>query len=430
MEPSDSKVSVESGIRARVLTVASGTVLAHVITMAASPLLTRLYSPSDFGAFQIFVAASTVVGSILALRFEVAIPLAGSDRSAFDLLALALGLLFVGAANLTFVVLLVWVLFRGASQRVQDFGPVLLLMPLGAFNFGLAQILNYWAARSDEYKSLASSRVVQTSVQAVSQTAVAGLRALGLVAGDVFGRLCGSVYLLRRFSSDVEYAIRSASRSSIRKCASEFRRFPLLTAPSALVSVSGLNAPILLIPALYSAEVAGWFALSNRIASVPLVLLGQAMAPVFYGEGAKLARSDLLGFHRLYRSTVRRLALAGAIPILLGSWFAPSVFSLVFGDAWTEAGTILRVLGALYFVQFVSSPLSQTLLIVDRQDWLLYWDLLRLAGVIASILVPAVAFDQGYLVTILSYSLFMAAMFLAMIGLNDRAIRSAVEADA
>ena len=51
--------------------VASGTAAAQVINLAAYPILTRLYSPTDFGIFALFVTVASVIGIIAAGRFDL-----------------------------------------------------------------------------------------------------------------------------------------------------------------------------------------------------------------------------------------------------------------------------------------------------------------------------------------------------------------------
>ncbi len=51
-------------------------------------------------------------------------------------------------------------------------------------------------------------------------------------------------------------------------------------------------------------------------------------------------------------------------PILFAG---PTLFALVFGEAWRAAGEIVQLLVPLYLVRFVVTPVSQTLNILGRQ---------------------------------------------------------------
>ncbi|MCI0564861.1 MAG: hypothetical protein MN733_40865, partial [Nitrososphaera sp.] len=58
------------------------------IVLAASPLLTRLYSPEDFGVFAVFGVFIGLLGGLSCMRYEHALPLARGEVEAANILAL------------------------------------------------------------------------------------------------------------------------------------------------------------------------------------------------------------------------------------------------------------------------------------------------------------------------------------------------------
>jgi O-antigen/teichoic acid export membrane protein len=63
------------GFRQKVLQVAGGTALTQGLLVAASPLLTRLYSPEDFGVLAVYMSLVVFVVIGATLRYECALPL-------------------------------------------------------------------------------------------------------------------------------------------------------------------------------------------------------------------------------------------------------------------------------------------------------------------------------------------------------------------
>ncbi|NLL67479.1 MAG: lipopolysaccharide biosynthesis protein, partial [Clostridiaceae bacterium] len=63
-----------------VLTVASGTVIAQVIAVLVSPIITRMYTPADMGVLASFTAIVAILGVIAAGRYELAIVLPETDK--------------------------------------------------------------------------------------------------------------------------------------------------------------------------------------------------------------------------------------------------------------------------------------------------------------------------------------------------------------
>ncbi len=63
-----------------VLTLMTGTTIAQAIPIAISPILTRIYTPEDFGMLALFIAITAIFGSIANGRYELATMLPKKDR--------------------------------------------------------------------------------------------------------------------------------------------------------------------------------------------------------------------------------------------------------------------------------------------------------------------------------------------------------------
>ena len=56
-----------------VFTLMVGSTLAQAIPIAITPILTRLYTPEDFGVLALFIAITSILGSVVNGRYEQAI---------------------------------------------------------------------------------------------------------------------------------------------------------------------------------------------------------------------------------------------------------------------------------------------------------------------------------------------------------------------
>ena len=77
-------------LRRAVVVLMTGSAFGQLLVLAASPLLTRLYTPEDFGVLGVFTALLMIFGIAVSLRYELAIPLAEDDARMVNLLALSL----------------------------------------------------------------------------------------------------------------------------------------------------------------------------------------------------------------------------------------------------------------------------------------------------------------------------------------------------
>lgn len=417
----------ESHFVRSVAVLAGGTAAGQAIVVLSSPILTRLYTPEDFGVLAVYVSILSILVVVASLRYELAIPLPKHDDIAANLLVFSLAIVF-GVGMLSGVV--VW-LFGDqlvSWTNAPAMKPYLWLLPLSLVGAGTYQVLNYWAIRRRAFFHVARTRLYQGVAQVFTQVLL-GLTKFGpggLLLGDVVGRAGGSGTLAAlAFKRDAEL-FKRISIGGIKLAAVRYRRFPLLSSGSSLLNSAGLQLPAILLAAFYGPQVAGWFALGQRVVGVPAVLIGRAVAQVYIGEAARFARESPAELHRLFSATAKRLFFVGIVPIALLMLGGPLFFELVFGANWSEAGNYLRILGAMFLVQFVVAPLSQTLNVLERQDLQLVWDAGRLVLVVGTI-VAAYLLDFPAAVAIAVYGVGMILAYLSLFSISFLSIRKSSE---
>jgi len=74
----------------QIITLISGTLFAQIISLISIPILTRIYTPDEFGLYSIFFAVTSVIGMVSSLSYEQAIVLPKSQRSADAILLLSI----------------------------------------------------------------------------------------------------------------------------------------------------------------------------------------------------------------------------------------------------------------------------------------------------------------------------------------------------
>ena len=84
------RIKSQSEFYHNVLTLMTGSTLSQSIPIAISPILTRIYTPEEFGVYAIFLAIVTIFGTIISGRYELAIMLPKKDEDAINIFALGL----------------------------------------------------------------------------------------------------------------------------------------------------------------------------------------------------------------------------------------------------------------------------------------------------------------------------------------------------
>jgi O-antigen/teichoic acid export membrane protein len=381
--------SIRHGVVGATLKMVAGVGAGQSVLLLASPVLTRLYSPAEFGVFAVVIALVALLAVVSSLRLELAVPLAMSDRAARDVLSAALSSSLVISVAVTVVLLVahgpIVILLGGASYEW-----VVWLVPVGAITYATFDVLSQYLVRQRRYGDLGRRSLGQSIAISCLQVFF-GLLAVpaGLLVGQfggkavVAGAVGRKVFVRRRVP---------VARWSWRRYVAtikDFRRFPLLLMPSAFLNTLGLQLPILLVAPLFGAATAGALALSQRLLSAPAALLGQAVANVFMGERAAARRQSLAqGKGPFLKASV---ALVGAGTIIFGlvAALAPVLVPAIFGPGWATAGAFTQALCVAVWAQFIAVPLSQSLIIEGKQSWQLMWDAGRLVVVAVSIVVPA-----------------------------------------
>lgn len=395
--------------------LASGTALGQAVVVAVSPLLTRLFTPEDFGLLAAYGAVLSMLLSVASLRYHLAIPLPKDDRDGFLLLVASLGIVVLVTGVLAAVLALLGpALFTALSAP--DLIPHGWILVLGVFGAGAYQALSYWAIRRQAFRPLAVTKVTQGVVLALSQVGIGLVISgpFGLLFGDALGRSAGTGMLARLTFRNLDVTAKT-SWNSVKRLLIRYRRFPTYSTVSALLNTGGLQLPALLLLSFHGPQVAGWYALTMRVFGVPMSLLGTSASQVFTSSIAEIARTGQSP-RRLYTRTALRLFAIG-IPIAgLLALVGPTLFSWVFSAEWSVSGAYARILAPMFLVQFVASPLSQTLNVLERQDIQFGWDAFRLVLVAGTLFaMNALGLDATASVMGLSASLLVAYVVLYLI---------------
>src|SRR5690606_33346643 len=132
--------------------------------------------------------------------------------------------------------------------------------------------------------------------------------------------------------------------------------------------------PIMLLTAFFSSSIAGFYMLTQRVMGAPTTLIAGAIGDVFRQEASQ-AYIHTGNCRAIYISTVKKLLILSVVPSILFFFIAPDLFALVFGENWREAGVFAQILTPVFFLRFVTSPLSAMFMIAEKQKLDLLWQI-------------------------------------------------------
>lgn len=175
-----------------------GTVFAQGLVVLSSPILTRMYTPENFGILGIFISLISILSSVVSMKYELALPLTRNLKETINLFILNILLISI----LSFLFLLIFLLFGDyIFSLLGVYGYVDLLrwlIPLTLFFMGITINITYLFVKLNKFKNIASIKVNSTMVKVVSQLLLGTMPSsnFGLIAGDIFGRFLGAILSL------------------------------------------------------------------------------------------------------------------------------------------------------------------------------------------------------------------------------------------
>jgi O-antigen/teichoic acid export membrane protein len=231
-----------------------GTAGSQLVMLLASPLLTRLFSPEEFGLLAVYTSFLALFTVVTSLRYELAIPLPTDEKEAVNVVILSL--LIVVAISLISALM---VIFSGAALAtlfgVSTLSDYLWFLPIGVFFVGTYQVFNFWAIRQKNFGGISKTRIKQAITTLIIQLIGYKLGVAALIGGHAGGQGVGSLALAgNSFKRNFFYQV---SLSGIVTAAQRYRKFPLYSTWAGLFNTLGGQLPLLMFAALFSPVAAG-----------------------------------------------------------------------------------------------------------------------------------------------------------------------------
>ena len=335
----------------------TGTAVAQAIPVAISPILTRIYTPEDFGVFALFLAISSILATIVNGRYELAIMLPKKDEDAINIFALG----FIITCFITILLFFVVFVFNDYLTKLignKEISFWLYFIPLAVFFSGLYNVLNYFNNRKKRYKDLRNSTILKSIVLAIVQLGVGFLKAgaSGLISGSLLSNMFANMKLARNILKD-KILISKIQKVKIVALAKKYKDFPKFSMLAGLLNSSSTNLNNIMIPTFYGLTTLGFYSLVERVLGMPSSLISSSIGQVFFQQASD-EKKKTGSAYKIFKQTTLRLIFLG-IPIFGILYFiVEDIFVVVFGEEWRIAGSYANILIPLFFVKFVVSPLT------------------------------------------------------------------------
>jgi lipopolysaccharide exporter len=385
-----SKLPPGSFIR-NVVTLMTGTTFAQALMILVAPILTRLYSPEDFGVYALYISILGIIAVVACWCYEFAIVLPENDEDAANILVISL-LVCLAMVLLTLILV---ALFRKSVANIlgaPELASWLWFMPLSLIVAGLFQVFNYWSTRRKHFRRLAIRQITQSTITVATQLGIGFILYPGpggLIGGSIVGQFTATGRLAWHIWRDEGKQLLSyIKRKDLYRMLARYKKFPLYSSWSALLNTASAMLPVLLLGYFFTPKIVGYYALGHRVLATPMGVIGGSVAQAFFPRAAEARRSGNLD--KITFELFQQLLTIGLIPILLIAIVAPELFSIIFGHRWVEAGVYAQWLCLWIIFQFISSPISTIITVLEKQRLGLMYNISLFSGRIIALIIGGI----------------------------------------
>lgn len=338
------------------LTLSTGTAIASFIPILLQPLLRRLYTPEDFGAFAVYLSITGILVVVSTLRYELAVVLPKRDEEAGNIVFLSL---FIALLFNTIVFIVLLFVYKGIIRLFNfpvEYSIWLYFIPLSAFLFSAFNVFNYWLIRQKAFRSSASSKIVRRGGEGLVQASLGriGITGVGLFIGDLAGHTA-NLFMGGFLAIRSGLKLKSYNWPSLRNTLKRYYEFPLYNTLPTFLNTVTLAMPILVVNKFYSESTTGQLDLARLVLFIPLVFLTEPLAQVFfqYATEKKLTKQSILPQASKVILILTILAIAGII--LIQVW-SEELILFVFGNDWQTAADFSTILVYSVGFRFIIDP--------------------------------------------------------------------------
>lgn len=336
--------------------LSSGKLLALAIAVVVTPIVSRLFSPSDYGVAALFIAASTIASSVLALAYERAAIFPKDDQKANRVVYLALAVSIV-TALLILLLIAVCALIWPDIIEGSNFGSFLWLLPLGAFLMSLKGVGVALCVRRNDYTAIATADVGEAGITAATRIfwgLVIGSSTAGLLTGHLLGLLFATLACGFRSLTWLKRGGRPPGLGEMCSVAREFKDYPQFRAPAKIAFSAATKLPVIALGIMFPAEIVGFYAMGNRAAGRPLQAVSKSVSNVLLGKTMRLRHLEQpLGKSLLMVAAV--LVLSGIPVFSVMLFFGEEVLTWFLGARWSSAGIYVQIMAPYLFIFWIGS---------------------------------------------------------------------------
>ena len=376
-------VNIKSDFIKNIFTLLSGATIAQGIAIVTIPILTRIYTPEDFGFIAIYLSIANIIAAISTGRYELAIMLPKKKENSLAILKGTFRIISFISLISFFLILILKSFKNPVTNLIKP--SYFYFLPLSIFIVGSINVFLQWFTRQKQFKLQAKTKIIKSSTNSGVNVALGilfSLKSFGLFLGHIAGQTIQFVAFAMKFIKEEKENLKNIDKIKIREELKKNRNFPYYSAPMAFLNSVSTDLLIYILNLFYSTSLVGFYASANKVINYPLQLISQSFTSVFYQKINETNKKTKLYLISYFSNLI--LATIAMIPIVI---WGEEIFVFVLGRDWKIAGSIAKLLSPLTVASFAMRSVSNIFSLTRKNKILLIWQIIYLIVILIAIFI-------------------------------------------
>ncbi|HCY0749026.1 TPA: type 8 capsular polysaccharide synthesis protein Cap8K [Staphylococcus aureus] len=383
--------------------------IAQVILIITTPIITRLYSPTEFGEFTIFSNIAMILIPIINARYDLLIVNTKNDRSANILSQISF--------LISLLILLILIpIFAISAWLYPNFILDFIFIIIMLFLVSLTNIFTNYLNKERKYKVLSLINVFRAGSMALLQIifGLLALGSLGLIIGFSLSYIAGITLGYKTFKKHFNIV---RDKEETKALFLENKNQLAYSTPSILLNSLSFSVVVFFIGILYTNTEVGIYGMAIRVLGIPVTIISLGLSKIFMQQ-ANDYYIEYGNFRNLllkFSSILVIVSIILYVPLYL---FSEELVNILLGHSWVDAITVIKIVIPLFVIRLIVSTVSLSVIVLQKQQLELILQALFLIGTTATFVISKMLnltflnfVSINTVVLIVSYMIFFIALY-------------------
>lgn len=383
--------------------------IAQVILIITTPIITRLYSPTEFGEFTIFSNIAMILIPIINARYDLLIVNTKNDRSANILSQISF--------LISLLILLILIpIFAISAWLYPNFILDFIFIIIMLFLVSLTNIFTNYLNKERKYKVLSLINVFRAGSMALLQIifGLLALGSLGLIIGFSLSYIAGITLGYKTFKKHFNIV---RDKEETKALFLENKNQLVYSTPSILLNSLSFSVVVFFIGILYTNTEVGIYGMAIRVLGIPVTIISLGLSKIFMQQANDyyIEHGNFRNLLLKFSSILVIVSIILYVPLYL---FSEELVNILLGHSWVDAITVIKIVIPLFVIRLIVSTVSLSVIVLQKQQLELILQALFLIGTTVTFVISKMLnltflnfVSINTVVLIVSYMIFFIALY-------------------